>query len=152
MKLFQRVKQSLSGAPIILFLVGLVFFGAGAGLTYHQFIFKMDALQAAGEVISLSESCDDDGCYYYPVVRFSTHTGESVSYQSSFGSNPPEYEVGEAVAIFYKPENPEKAIIAGEGGILRIVFMGVGGVILLAGVIFFGVNLHHSYLIEEQTP
>lgn len=152
MKCFQRVKQSLSGAPLILFWVGLVFFGVGSGLTYHQFMFKMDALQASGEVTSLSESCDDDGCYYYPVVRFSTHTGESVSYQSSFGSYPPEYEVGEAVAIFYKPESPEKAIIAGEGGILRIVFMGIGGIILLAGMIFFGVNLYHSYLIEEQTP
>ena len=149
MNLIRHVKQSLSGAPIILFLVGLVFFGVGGGLTYHQFIFKMNALQAPGEVISLSESCDDDGCYYYPMVRFSTYTGESVSYQSSFGSYPPEHEIGETVQIFYKSENPENAIIAGEGGILRIIFMGVGGVILLAGIILFGVNLYNNYLTKE---
>ncbi len=149
MKLFHHVKQSLSGAPLILLWVGLVFFGVGGGLTYHQFVFKMDALQAPGEVISLSESCDDDGCYYSPVVRFTTGDGETVFYHSSFSSSPPAYKIGENVSIFYKSENPEKAIIDGEGGILRIVFMGVGGVILLAGIALFGFNLYNSYLVKE---
>ena len=77
--------------------------------------------------------------------------GETVFYHSTYGSNPPEYKVGEVVTIFYKSENPEKAIIAGEGGVFRIIFMGVGGVILLAGIILFGVNLYNSFLIKEQT-
>jgi hypothetical protein len=147
MNLIRHVKQSLFGAPIILLWVGLVFLGVGGGLTYHQFIFKMDALQAPGEVTSLSESCDDDGCYYSPVVRFTTDDGETIIHHSNFSSYPPAYKVGETVSIFYKSENPEKAIIDGEGGILRIVFMGVGGLILLAGIALFGVNLYKSYLI-----
>jgi hypothetical protein len=152
MNLIRRVKQSLSGAPLILFWVGLIFLGVGGGLTYHQFIFKMDALQAPGEVVGLSESCDDDGCFYSPDVRFTTMGGETVFYHSTYGSNPPEYKVGEVVTIFYKSENPEKAIIAGEGGVFRIIFIGVGGIILLAGLILFGVNLYHSFLIKEQRP
>ena len=65
---------------------------------------------------------------------------------------PPAYKIGENVSIFYKSENPEKAIIDGEGGILRIVFMGVGGVILLAGIALFGYNLYNSYLIKSGPP
>jgi hypothetical protein len=147
MKLFQRVKQSLMGAPVILFIIGLPFFGAGAGLTYQQLLFRRGALEVPGEVIGFSENCVD-GCTYSPVVRFTTVTGESVVYYSNFSSYPPEYEVGEAVRILYKSENPEKAIIAGEGGILRFIFMGVGGAIIIAGLIFFGINLRNSYLSE----
>lgn len=147
MKLFQRIKQSLAGAPVILFLIGLPLFGIGAGLTYYQIIFRQDAINTQGEVISLSENCDD-GCTYSPVVRFTTLTGETVFYYSSFNSNPPEYEVGETVSILYKSENPEKAIIAGEGGILRFIFMCAGGAVILAGLIFFGINLKNSYLGE----
>ena len=146
MNLFQHIKQSVLGVPVILFGVGLVFFGIGAGLTYHQLIFRQDAIQVAGEVISLSERCDDDGCAYYPTARFTTSEGETVYYHSNYGSSPPEYDVGEGVTIFYKSENSEKAIIAGEGGILRIIFMGVGGVIILAGLIFFANNLKTSYM------
>ena len=148
MNLFQRIKKSLLGIPIILFLIGLIFFGIGAGLTYHQLIFQQDALQTTGEVVNLSESCDDDGCTFNPVVLFTTQEGEAVYYTSNFSSNPPAYDIGEAVAIFYKSENPEKAIIAGEGDILSTIFMSVGGIVILAGLIFFGVNLKNSYLIE----
>lgn len=146
MNLLRHIKGAFLGAPIILLLTGLAFFGVGGGLTYYQFVFKMDALQAPGEVIGLSERCDDDGCTYYPQVNFSTQNGERVTYESSFGSSPPEYEVGEAVTVFYKSEDPANAIIAGEGGILRIIFMSVGGLVSLAGMLLFGVNLYKSYL------
>ncbi len=146
MKLFRKIKESIFGVPLFLFLFGLVFFGIGAGLTYHQIIFKMDALQAPGEVIGLSESCDNDGCVYRPDVRFTTVAGETVYYHSTYGSYPPEYQVGEAVNIYYKSDNPQKAIIAGEGGIFRIIFMAIGGIVMLGGVVFFGVNLYNSFL------
>ena len=146
MNLFQRIKQSILGGPAILFLIGFILFGIGGGLTYHQIIFRQDAIQVPGEVINLSESCDDEGCVYRPTVRFTTLEGSTVFYHSDFGSYPPEYDIGELVTIFYKSENPEKAIIAGEGGILRFIFMGVGVAIILAGLIFFAINLKNSFL------
>lgn len=133
------------GGPIILFLIGMIFFGVGGGMTYYQIVFRQDALQAQGEVISLSENCDDEGCAFSPLVRFTTLKGETVLYDSSFSSNPPEYQIGEQVTILYKADHPEKAIIAGEGGVLRLVFMGVGGLIILAGLIFFSFNLRNSF-------
>jgi len=146
--MLQHLKQSFSGAPIILFIIGFIFFGIGGGLTYHQILFRQDAIQVPGEVISLSESCDDEGCAYRPNVRFTTLEGETVFYYSNYGSSPPEYDVGENVTILYKSENPEKAIIAGEGGIFRFIFMGVGGALIIAGLIIFGISLKNSFLIE----
>ena len=148
MNLFQQIKQSILGAPVILFLIGFITFGIGGGLTYHQIIFRQNAIQVPGEVINLSESCDDDGCAYRPTVRFTTLEGETVFYNSNYGSYPPEYEVGENVAVLYKSKNPKKAIIAGEGGILRFIYMGVGGAIILVGLIIFAVNLRNNILIE----
>ena len=147
MKLLQRVKQSLIGAPLILFIVGLPFFGVGAGLTYQQVLFRQGALEVPGEVIGFSENCDD-GCSYSPVVRFMTLEGESVTYYSSYSSSPPEYKVGEVVNILYKSENPGKALIVGEGSLLRFIFMGIGGAVILAGLAVFGANLKNSYLTE----
>lgn len=149
MNLFQRLRQSLAGAPLILFFIGLPFFGVGAVLTYQQIIFRQVALQVPGEVINLSESCDNDGCVYSPIVRFTTLEGETAFYNSTFGSYPPDYDIGEAVSIFYKYEDPEKAIIAGEGSIFRYIFIGVGSIIILSGLVFYAINLKNSYLAEE---
>ena len=82
-------------------------------------------------------------------MRFTTLKGETAYYHSTYGSSPPEYDVGDTVNIFYKSENPAKAIIAGEGGVLRFIFMGIGGVITLIGLIVFAVNLKNSYLTED---
>jgi len=148
MNLFQRIKGALFGAPLILLSIGLIFFAVGGGLTYYQIIFRQDATQAQGEVIELAEGCDDDGCAFSPIVRFTTANGETAFYHSTFGSYPPEYQIGERVTIFYKPETPEKAIIGGEGGILRYVFIGIGAVIVLSGLIFFAVTLKNSFLSD----
>jgi len=58
--------------PVWVILFGLVFFGIGAGLTYRQFMIRQDALEVTGEVYKLNQSCDDDGCTYSPIVRFTT--------------------------------------------------------------------------------
>jgi len=148
MELIKRIKQAFLGGPIFVFFFGLVFFGIGAGMTYYQIIFRQDAMQAPGEVIGLSENCDDEGCAYSPVVLFTTQNGTTAYYHSTFSSSPPEYKVGERVTIFYKAENPEKAVISGEGGVFRFIFMGVGGVIIVASLLFFASNLKNSYINE----
>ena len=56
--------------------------------------------------------------------------------------------MGEVVNILYKSDNPGKALIAGEGGLLRFIFMGVGGAVILAGLAVFGANLKNSSLTE----
>ncbi len=146
MSFIKRIYKSFMHGPIYVILFGLVFYGIGFGLSYRQRSMERQGIEAPGEVVSFVQNCDDDGCTYAPVVRFKTQEGQSVSYESSFSSSPPAYDVGESVQVFYSPENPEKAVIKGEGRVLRLIFTIVGGLIVLFGFSIFGSNIKNSYL------
>jgi len=135
--------------PIYVILFGLIFFGIGAGLSYRQIIFRRTAVEVPGEVTGHAPSCDDEGCTYMSVVNFETLEGQSVSYTSTFSSSPPSHKVGEAVMVFYAPDNPQDALIRGEGIVFRIIFTIIGGVIILFGLVFFASNLKSSFLAKE---
>jgi len=146
MSFIKRIYKSLMQGPIFIILFGLVFYSIGFGLRHKQRSLERQGIQAQGEVVSFVQSCDDDGCTYAPVVRFKTQDGRSISYESDFSSSPPAYDLGESVQVFYSPDNPEKAAIKGEGRVLRVIFMIVGGVIIVFGLSVFGSNIKNSYL------
>jgi len=146
MKIYKSFSKALMGGPLYLILFGLVFFGIGAGLTYHQRALEGQGVQTQGKVIHLEESCDEDGCTYKPVVRFETQDGKSVSFQGTYSSSPPAYQIGETVTVTYSLEEPEKAVIVGEGQLFRIIFMIAGGVVITIGLILFGSNLRDSFI------
>jgi hypothetical protein len=146
MRIFKRFSDALMGGPFYLILFGLVFFGIGAGLTYRQRALEGQGVQAQGKVIHLSENCDEDGCTYKPVVRFETQDGQSVSFQGTYSSSPPSYQIGETVTVNYALEEPENAVIVGEGQIFRIIFMIAGGVVITIGLLLFGSNLRDSFI------
>lgn len=114
--------------PIILTLSGLLFFAIGAGLTMRQRSLEKQGMEAPGVVVALHENYDSDGSTYKPVVQFHTPGGQKVEFTSSYSSNPPAYEIGERVTVVYNPDEPSKAVIKGEGQILHIIFMLVGGI------------------------
>jgi len=138
MSAVKRAYKSFMQGPVFIILFGLVFFGIGAGLSYKYFNLQLNGKQTQGQVVGLSESCDDDGCTYAPVVSFETRDGSTIYYRSNYFSGPPAYEVGERVTVIFDPENPEKAAIKGEGSVFRIIFMTVGGVIVIFGLYIFG--------------
>jgi hypothetical protein len=135
--------------PVYVIIFGLIFLGIGGGLTVTQLVFKQNALQTQAVVTGHTSVCDDDGCSYKSVVGFTTQDGKSISYTSSYSSNPPAHDIGDEVTIFYTPDEPLKATIKGEGIVLRVIFMIVGGVIFLFGLAFFASNIKNSYLIEQ---
>lgn len=146
MNFLKRIYNSLMGGPFYMILFGLLFFGIGAGLTYHQRTLENQEAQTQGEVTGLIESCDDDGCTYKPVVRFQAQNGQTISFESTYSSSPPEYEIGESVTVIYSPETPEKAVIKGEGQVFRIIFMIVGGIVITIGLGIFMANVRNSFL------
>ena len=145
MSFIQKVYKSFIAGPVYLVVFGLIFFGIGSGLTYQQRTFERQGIQTQGEVTSLAQSCDEDGCTYSPEVRFKTQSGETVSFESSYSSSPPAYNVRESVEVIYSPENPEKAVIRGEGQVFRIIFMSVGGIVIIIGLGIFSSNLKDSF-------
>ena len=146
----KRIVQSFLRGPIFIILFGMIFFGIGGGLTYRQMVIQQNNLEVQGEVIAYTPDCDEDGCSYHSVVSYQTKDGIPIKYVSSFSSSPPAHEIGETVTVFYSPDNPEEAVIKGEGIIFRIVFMIIGGVIILAGFVFFSLNIRNSILSEEE--
>ncbi len=50
--------------------------------------------------------------------------------------------------VYFDPENPERAAIRGEGSLFRIIFMTVGGVIMLFGLYIFGKGLVNPIIPE----
>ena len=148
MAIIKQAFKSFMHGPVYLILFGLIFFGIGGALTYRQIKFERQGVVIQGEVISLSTNCDSDGCTYSPIVKFKTRNGRAITFESNFSSSPPSYNVGEVVTVIYSPETPDDVIIKGEGQVFRIVFMGVGGIIIGIGLYIFGSNFGTSLLNE----
>jgi hypothetical protein len=145
MSVIKRISNSFMHGPVYIIIFGMIFFGIGAGLSYKQYVLERDGGQAPGEVISLSTSCDNEGCTYSPVVRFKTQNGNSITFESTYSSSPPAYDVGESVTVIYPHEAPDKAEIKGGGKVFRIVFTIVGGVIITFGLIIFFGNVRKDF-------
>jgi hypothetical protein len=148
MDFIKRIYKSFIAGPVYVILFGLIFYGIGAGLTYRQRNYEQQGIQVQGEVISLSEGCDDDGCTYSPIVRFKTEDGQSITFESSYASSQPAYHVGEQIQVNYLPEDPAKAAIHGEGQTFRIIFMIVGGIVVAIGLVMFSSTLKGSYSLD----
>lgn len=147
----RKIFKAFVHGPIYVILFGMIFFGIGGVMTYRQFTIQRQGLEAQGEVTGYTMgSCDDDGCTYKSNVRFETQNGQSVSFLTTFSSSPPAFDVGEKVTVYYLPDNLEKAFVKGEGKVFRIVFISIGGVIIAAGVFFFGKNIANSFWSDEE--
>lgn len=153
MTAIKQIYRAFIAGPIYIILFGLIFFGIGFGLSYRQYALARDGAEANGVVTGLSQNCDTDGCTYTPVIRFTTQSGETISVQSIYSSSPPAYQSGDKVTVVYPLDAPEKADIKDAGKWFRIIFMIVGGVIILPGLIFFILAAKENLTrMREETP
>lgn len=119
-----------------------VFSLIGAGLlagAIYLYVDKQAFLEKAettqGTVIEMIPKRSKDSTTYSPVVSFTTKSGQTITYTSSTSSNPPSYDVGEKVEIFYDPANPNDAEINGFFSLwLGVLILGfIGTVFFLIG-------------------
>ena len=96
---------------LIPILFGLPFLGFGTNELYKTYRDVQVFVEAEGTVIYLNQSTDEDGTAYAPVVEFTTRDGQQVSYVSNFYSNPPDFEVGDAVDMLYNASDASEARI-----------------------------------------
>jgi hypothetical protein len=125
-------------------LIGDCFFYSST----QKFISK--AKSAQGTVTDLiykrsssSSSSSSNSGSYFPVIQFQDEKGEQVVFQSSTGSNPPSYSVGQAVEILFDPANPQDARVnsffSKWGGVFVMTLLGV--VFFLIGAGIFGARI-----------
>ena len=73
---------------------------------------------------------------WHPVIQYTTATGEIITKATAYGTNPPQYSVGDTVHIHYNPKKADEFYLSDDkvGKIVRIVFMWVG-----IGMLFIGI-------------
>jgi hypothetical protein len=135
--------KNLRFLSIVFAVVGLGLLAGAIAVTLNTRAFIATAKHAPGTVTELipKRDSDDGSITYTPVVIFEATSGASISFTSSFSSNPPSYDVGEKVEVLYAPDNPNEARINGFGSLwfgslilggLGTVFCAIGFGILMA--------------------
>jgi Protein of unknown function (DUF3592) len=71
---------------------------------------------------------------YQAIVRFTDQRGQTVIYADKFGFNPPSFNVGQRVTMFYDRQNPQHAMI--DRGLKNYLIPVV--CFTLAGLMIFG--------------
>lgn len=119
---------------VLLGVVGLASLSYGAWSLSKAFDAESDGVQVAGLVVRNNS----DGEVYYPVVEFHTTDGRDVKFVGPIGSDPADYQEGDAVTVLYPPQHPDQAMIRSfEGLWLRPVACGSIGLILTLASFFF---------------
>jgi hypothetical protein len=132
--------KALNTVKYLFIAFGLVML-AGALFWYlNTKSFIKAAASAQGTVVELIPVRSDGSTTYKPLVRFTTAKGGAIEFSSSSSSNPPGYEVGETVEVYYLEGSPRDAKVSGffslwggaviVGG-MGLVFFAIGGGILL---------------------
>ena len=93
-----------------IFFAAFCLWGVYAGYTSWQ--LQTNGETTTGMVVELKEQSDGQGgcCTYVPIVEFAVN-GQAYSIDGDTASDPPQYEVGQAVPILYAPASPNKAQI-----------------------------------------
>lgn len=119
---------------LIFYGVGVVCLAAAVIIYISTSRFLALAQHAQGKVIEYRRDVDEDnGVVYFPIVEFSAGN-ELYTFESGTGSSSRPYQKGDAVAVLYHPDNPEKAEIESFWaqwlgvmicGLIGIVFIGL---------------------------
>ncbi|MBD2700357.1 DUF3592 domain-containing protein [Spirosoma sp. BT702] len=117
---------------LFFFLIGLSLAGI-AWYIYrsHQELVK-NGISTKGIVIGMHRIKPRE----YPVapsIRYRTLDGIERVFHSSEGRNPPAYQIGEEVTLYYNPSQPDDVVLEGDY-LLVYVFGGMGFVFMLISV------------------
>jgi len=127
-----------------------VFTITGALMITGAFLFYLNtrdfvnsATLANGTVVENIRSRSSDSITYKPVLRFRTHTGRTIEFTSSVGSNPATYSRGDVVEVLYQSSSPDQARINGFfslwGFSLILALLGFGFSVAGLSIVLFGI-------------
>ncbi len=86
-------------------VVGGIIAGVGVGYGLKAVVFVAGAHKATGMVVRLEQNHS----MFYPVIAFTTESGEQVEITNKQGTNPPTHKVEDKVEVLYPPDHPEQA-------------------------------------------
>ncbi len=126
---------------LLFLLIGLAVLIYGAVLAVKQSRELARQVGATGTVVDLVKRVINPGSggVYCPVVEFTTPAGQSVRFESQFGTMPATHQVGQTVAVRYEVADPQKAEVDSTTSrwLVPGCTMGMGlGFLVLGGCLF----------------
>ena len=96
---------------VLFVLIGIAVLIGGAVSALKQMRKSARGVEATGKVVDLVRRVFSAGSsgVYCPVVDFTTATGQTVRFESQFGTMPASHQVGQSLAVRYDPADPQKA-------------------------------------------
>jgi hypothetical protein len=98
-------------ASTALTCIGLLVTSVGMATGFSNYCFVKKAISTQGIVINNLQDTTQSSKSYYPLVKFTTSTGETVVFESKVGTRSPEYKKGDRIAILYHSQKPYAAMI-----------------------------------------
>ena len=133
-----RLPGIIGGPIAVLIGLGIAYFGWTMRQSNQAFV---DAAESAeGVVVNMEVDRQSDGdILYRPVIEFTTAGGEVIEFKSSTGTNPPKFEEGEQVEVFYNPKLPNDAKINSftDLWMFSTIMLVFGGFFALVGILSF---------------
>ena len=118
--------------------IGGSFFAFGVWQVWTTNSFLSDAQDVSAVVIDSGESCDDEGCTYWPTVSVDTGAGQPQEMRTQFGSSMYETSEGQTIDVLYNPAYSYIRMPGGEElwllGVAAIFFGGLGLLICAVAV------------------
>ncbi|GAB3946315.1 hypothetical protein GCM10028805_16600 [Spirosoma harenae] len=112
----------------LFFSIGVLFLSIAYYIYYSSQQLIKEWIMTKGVVIGMHRMKPRE----YPVapsIRYQTQDGRERVFHSSEGRNPPAYQIGDEVTMYYDPGNPEKVQL--EGDYLMVYVMGGFGIVFL---------------------
>lgn len=120
--------------------VGSIFAVTGIIMGLNTRSFVSTAIPTQGVVIDVVKrsSTDSKGrssSVYYPVVKFTTPSGEPTVFESNLGTYPPQFRKGNEVELLYNPQQPDSVMINSwmDLWFLPVMFTSLGSIFVLIG-------------------
>lgn len=130
-----RVGKGLLGGFFLIVGVGMFIWSV---FWFNSRINELDNyVLTTGTVVEMEKSRDDEGGWVYsPNVSFKDKDGVEHIYNSGHASDPPSYEIGEKVELYYNSTDPEDAFINSfiEKWVLGLALVIVGLVLVPIGI------------------
>ncbi|MEI9921425.1 MAG: DUF3592 domain-containing protein [Bacteroidota bacterium] len=105
---------------------------------YSHYVLINNGERSIATVKAYNRRSSDNGVAFAPVVEFKTSSDKVVMTELPDASNPPEYKIGEQTTVYYAPDNHNNITTLSYRFIIaEAVFMGIGIILMMAGVYFF---------------
>ncbi|KTC76883.1 DUF3592 domain-containing protein [Legionella brunensis] len=100
--------------------------------------FTHNSIQTDGKIISFVTKTSQNNVnraetLHYPLIRFQTKEGQSITFTGQFGFYLHKYEVGDSIPVLYHPHAPNHAIVGKFIAIwLRFIIVFIAALLFIA--------------------